>query len=284
MMYSSNFQIYAPIIGSFELRAMFFQTYSEMMDPNPFNNETHDEALPFDELDILQNEAKERKQQNRNVITSALIEPGRHAMDAVVQQVGALQADVTSDIGGMLPSQQHDDKHKRLDMFAKTSLALFNSVVVYAIADIRTLIRQYRDRMIGDDHVIQKFMDLPITDLNVMMIILANLPLLQELMKKGLIDFYLSAVMKYRSELALAAERKIEEQKNSAVRESRRHRRSIYEALPRKSNEEEDDAEPQRIPTTLEVFDDEQSSKELVYGIAVNRYGISSFEYVVPCL
>jgi Lipase (class 3) len=239
------------------------------MDPNP-PGATTDSATP-DAAVLSDDPTKKNAPKNRNVITNTLIQPGLQAMGAVVQQVGALHADVQSDLGVVLGPPALEPA-QRWDMFAKTSLALFNAVVVYAIADIRTLIRQHRARIVGEDHVIQQFMELPITDVNVMMIVLANVPLLQELMKKGLIDFYISAVLKYRSELAHEAEQKLEEQKHAALRDSRRrHRRSIYEALPRKAEANEDDtAAPQRIPTTLEVFDDENSSKELVYGMAVN--------------
>ena len=245
--------------------------------PNHGNDKTPDAAA----------ESEKKNPHNHLMMKSLLLKPGLRVVGKMVQEVGALQSDVAADLEGVIApvTPGHATPQQPMDMFAKTSMALFNSVVVYAIADVRTLIRQHRDRILGGDAVVQELMTLPITDVNVMMIIIANLPVLQELMKKGLIDFYLSAVMRYRSELAQEAEEKLDESKR-AMRESlpsanpgnRRRRRSIYDALPRnqtEAREEEEDhpvSVPQRIPVTLEVFDDENSSKELVYGIAVNRY------------
>jgi hypothetical protein len=209
------------------------------------------------------------------IVHELLIKPGKYAAGAVMNEVRALGTDVQSDIHD-IRSHTRDGDFTEMDMFAKTASALFNSVVVYAIADIRMLIRQHRDQMIGDANMIQQFMDLPITDVNLMVIILANVSLLQEMMKKGAIDFYISAVYKYRSELKREAEKKLEElsvqeqQQQSppnVVGGNRRRRRSIYDSLPRQQQPQE---QP-RASITLEVFNDENSSKELVYGISVNR-------------
>jgi hypothetical protein len=216
------------------------------------------------------------------IVNELLIKPGKYAAGAgayaagaVMNEVRALGTDVQSDIHD-IRSHPRDGDFPQMDMFAKTASALFNSVVIYAIADIRMLIRQHRDQMIGDANMIQQFMDLPITDVNVMVIILANVSLLQEMMKKGAIDFYISAVYKYRSELKREAEKKLEElsvreqqqqQSPPNVGGNRRRRRSIYDSLPRQQQPQE---QP-RASITLEVFNDENSSKELVYGISVNR-------------
>ena len=158
------------------------------------------------------------------VVNDLIVKP----TDIVLGQVGALGNDVASDVKGLghfvlqpvvdiLQSTSRagndDDNNKdneasnadTVDMFAKTASAIFNSVIVYAIADIRNLIRNHRDQMIGDPDMIQQLITLPITDVNVMMIIMENLSLLQQMMKKGEIDFYISAVHRYRKELASVA-------------------------------------------------------------------------------
>jgi hypothetical protein len=210
--------------------------------------------------------------------------------DALIEQADALGTDFVSDMKGVGHAvlqpvvkngtmTRHSDQKLEIDMFAKTASAIFASVIIYAIADIRTLIRNHREKIIGDPDIIQQFIDLPITDVNVMCLTLQNLSLLQQMMKKGEIDFYILAVQRYRKELAGVAEKKLSKQShiqsqpttpettttttNTTIQQQgrRARRRSIYDSV-----------QDQHIPNTLEVFDDENSLKELVYGISVSRY------------
>ena len=272
------------------------------------------------------------------VMNDLIVQPTKKSADVVLGQVGALTTDVVADVKDVghfvlqpvvdmakataaIPmtmsghgkenddDQNHsDDDENTIDMFAKTAQAIFNSVVIYAIADIRTLIRNHRDEMIGDPDMIQQLLTLPITDVHVMMIIMQNLSLLQEKMKKGEIDFYISAVLRYRKELAAVTQSELSQQENDGtastaaaaaavaaavaadeidnrnnddpiptalstppppageIRRTRIRRRSMYESIQQQQQQNI------RIPNTLEVFDDENSLKELVYGISINRY------------
>ena len=273
------------------------------------------------------------------VMNDLIVQPTKKSADVVLGQVGALTTDVVADVKDVghfvlqpvvdmakattaIPmamsghgkenddDQNHsDDDENTIDMFAKTAQAIFNSVVIYAIADIRTLIRNHRDEMIGDPDMIQQLLTLPITDVHVMMIIMQNLSLLQEKMKKGEIDFYISAVLRYRKELAAVTQSELSQQENDGtastaaaaaavaaavaadeidnrnnddpiptalstppppageIRRTRIRRRSMYESIQQQQQQQNT-----RIPNTLEVFDDENSLKELVYGISINRY------------
>jgi hypothetical protein len=238
------------------------------------------------------------------MMNNFIVHPTKLSADTVIQQVGALGSDVVSDVkdigqlvfkpvvdvtktatgantnNSAIPKDTTYDE--RVDLFAKTAMAIFNSVVVYAIADIRNLIRNHREKMTGSLEMIQQMIDLPISDINVMIIVLENVTLLQQMMRKGEIDFYISAVQRYRKELNDHAQRQLSEretQRPSDVEDTppasipststpiptqqRRHarRRSIYESIKQ-----------ERASITLEVFEDENSTKELVYGISVNRY------------
>ena len=271
------------------------------------------------------------------VMNDLIVQPTKKSADVVLGQVGALTTDVVADVKDVghfvlqpvvdmakataaIPmamsghGKENDDDQNHsdddtIDMFAKTAQAIFNSVVIYAIADIRTLIRNHRDEMIGDPDMIQQLLTLPITDVHVMMIIMQNLSLLQEKMKKGEIDFYISAVLRYRKELAAVTQSELSQQENGTastaaaaaamvaaavaadeidnrinddpiptalptppppageIRRTRIRRRSMYESIQQQQQQQNT-----RIPNTLEVFDDENSLKELVYGISINRY------------
>ena len=180
------------------------------------------------------------------VMNDLIVQPTKKSADVVLGQVGALTTDVVADVKDVghfvlqpvvdmakattaIPmamsghgkvnddDQNHSDDDDTIDMFAKTAQAIFNSVVIYAIADIRTLIRNHRDEMIGDPDMIQQLLTLPITDVHVMMIIMQNLSLLQEKMKKGEIDFYISAVLRYRKELAAVTQSELSQQENGTA-------------------------------------------------------------------
>ena len=264
-----------------------------------------------------------------NVMNELIVKP----TDAVLGQVGALGNDVAADVKGLgqlvlqpvvdilqdNPITTHHGSVDEtstadsVDMFAKTATAIFNSVVIYAIADIRSLIRTHRDQMIGDPDMIQQLITLPIKDVHVMMIVMQNISLLQQMMKKGEIDFYVAAVLRYRKELvdvtleALSVrgtgtndENDDRNNNNNAAsandvhvlsptsaaevvvdtatsvtpappppaRHTRTRRRSMFESIQQSPPQQNDN---DRIPNTLEVFDDENSLKELVYGISINR-------------
>ena len=259
-------------------------------------------------------------------MNNLIVKPTIHSADSLVGQVGALGSDVAADmkdLGHMvvqpvvdmatkgktptMPQNQPpkvNDKTATMDMFGKTALCLFSSTVVYAIADIRTLIRNHKDQMVGDPEQLQQLLTLPVKDIEVMKIIMQNLQLLQEKMKKGEIDFYISAVLRYRKDLMNQTNQELSasERENTMTTASAAavvaaaerdgtmmhddetttttttaarppplarttRRRSMMVEMQQQQQQQQ-----ARIPNTLEVFDDENSQKELVYGIAVNRY------------
>ena len=258
------------------------------------------------------------------VVNNLIVKPTIHSADSLVGQVGALGSDVAADmkdLGHMvvqpvvdmatkgktptMPQNQPpkvNDKTATMDMFGKTALCLFSSTVVYAIADIRTLIRNHKDQMVGDPEQLQQLLTLPVKDIEVMKIIMQNLQLLQEKMKKGEIDFYISAVLRYRKDLmnqtnqelsaserentmttasAAAAERDgtmMHDDETTTTTTTAARPPPLARTTRRRSMmvemQQQQQQQQARIPNTLEVFDDENSQKELVYGIAVNRYVI----------
>jgi hypothetical protein len=181
------------------------------------------------------------------------------ATESVVVEVAAFGDDVLSEIRHIGDVFHPQKDHSMLadigdNVVEKMSSALFSSIMIYAIADIRTLIRLHRDEVEGDPSDIQEFLDLPTTDVNILKITLANVSVLKKFMKET-IDFYLNAVNLYRAELQNELEPNVEVEKRRPSRRS-----SIYQSI--KSRE----------PVTLEVCDDINSTKELVFNITVHRY------------
>lgn len=173
----------------------------------------------------------------------------------VAQEVEAFGEDLVSDfehIGDLL----HTHKNQKLDIGDVTlemiGRALFNSVMIYGITDIRLLIRQRPDEIQGDPLLIQKFLDLPINVVDLMKVVLANTSLLDEHITKSDIEMYSSAVKRYGDEVRKRAALELEHN-------NRERRGTIYQSLP------PDDT------ATLEVLDDSNCARELVYAIAVDR-------------
>lgn len=180
------------------------------------------------------------------------------AARAVAQEVDAFDEDLVSDfmhIGDLFHAPKNNQSFDMGDnMFEKTAHALFNSVMIYGIADFRKLMRQHPDEIQGDMLLVNAFMKLPITDSDIMKVVQANFPLLQKYMKKGEVEMYLSALQRYGREVQLQAAL---EMKNRNRQPNRRG--SIYQTLRASKC------------VTIEVFEDTNSMKELVYSIAVDR-------------
>ena len=127
--------------------------------------------------------------------------------------------------------------------------------MIYAIADLRKLVREHEDEILGDPVLIKEFMDLPVTEVKVMKVAQLNFPILEKYMKKDDIEMYMSAVRKYKNELGKLA---AQELSPGRLRRTKR-RRSIYQSPE------------SRGPVDLHVFADTNCDKELVYAIVVNR-------------
>jgi hypothetical protein len=181
----------------------------------------------------------------------------------VVQEVGALGDDLVSDlqqIGDTLAQQHHrinkiDIGDNTSSLFEKTARALFSSVMIYAIADIRKLLRNHEDEVQGEPLLLKDFMELPISDVRIMKVVHRNFDLLQKTMKKCDIEMYISAIQRYGNEVQKQVALELDPKNNR-----RRNRRSsIYQNLQK------------LVPVELRVFDDSNSTKELVYSLEVDR-------------
>jgi hypothetical protein len=124
--------------------------------------------------------------------------------------------------------------------------ALIGAVAVYGMADVRRLLRAGQPPLVGDPSLLEKAMKLPIDRLEMMRILQANTQVLQS---SGIpTDLYLGLLQTFSASVVAT-----EHQANWL---------SIFKnQIPT-----EDD------PLFVAVFDDDNSDKELVYYIAVDRY------------
>ena len=187
------------------------------------------------------------------------------AVHFVRKEVGAIGEDLVSDLkqieGTFMQQHQHGINKIDIDddtssLFEKTSQALLKSVMIYAIADIRTLIRTHKDEIQGDPFLVNDFMELPITDTRAMKVVQDNFHLLQKYMKKCDLEMYLSGIRRYGNEVQKQVVSELDPKRDN---HHPNKRASIYQSLQC------------RDPVELRVFDDTNSTKELVYAIAVNR-------------
>lgn len=176
---------------------------------------------------------------------------------AVIGEVEDLKGDITDDWHQVEELLQKDEgKNEQSDdddadsLFDQLSVALFGSVMAYAIADLRKFAVENPDKILGDPELVQKFLELPITDVETLKIASDNL---DHFAKEGT-----STAELYRSAIQAYAEQMIKKQK-AKLQGAGQRPSSIFDVVgggPR--------------PLIL-VFDDENSSKELVYSIAANR-------------
>jgi DNA polymerase III psi subunit len=143
---------------------------------------------------------------------------------------------------GAPPSSSMTGSVSLLDELAD---ALIGAVAVYGMADVRRLLRAGQPPLLGDP-LLEKAMKLPIDRLEMMRILQANTQVLQS---SGIpTDLYLGLLQTFSASVVAT-----EHQANWL---------SIFKnQIPT-----EDD------PLFVAVFDDDNSDKELVYYIAVDRY------------
>jgi hypothetical protein len=144
---------------------------------------------------------------------------------------------------GAPPSSSMTGSVSLLDELAD---ALIGAVAVYGMADVRRLLRAGQPPLVGDPSLLEKAMKLPIDRLEMMQILQANTQVLQS---SGIpTDLYLGLLQTFSASVVAT-----EHQANWL---------SIFKnQIPT-----EDD------PLFVAVFDDDNSDKELVYYIAVDRY------------
>lgn len=180
------------------------------------------------------------------------------ATGAVKQEWGAVGEDLVANlhlrqIGDklQLKENQIDIGDNASSLFDKAANGLFRSTMIYAFADIRTLIRENEGEIEGDPVLVKDFMELPITNVNALKVINANFHLLKKHFKESEIEIYRSAIRIYGGELLKQAVLEMNQKPTK--------RASIYQEVQTSD------------PVELHVFDDAHSDKELVYAIAVDR-------------
>lgn len=138
-------------------------------------------------------------------------------------------------------------------LLERISRALLSSVMIYAVADVRMLIRENRDEIKGNQVLVNATMDLPITNTSLMKVVQCNIQLMEKKLKKCNFDMYISAIKRYGDESVKQAALELDPENKP------KKRPSIYPRLQSRNDVE------------LHVFDDINSTKELVYGIVVER-------------
>lgn len=169
------------------------------------------------------------------------------AVHAVASEVGALGDDIRTDLHNTF---QPTPKSLPPDLIQKVARAMFPSVMIYGIADIRRILREeeHEEHIHGDVSECHQFLTLPVKDYVIIKVIFENMKLLEKHIPAKSLDTYKAAIETY-------------------------HAMDIPQQQPDGTNL----PAPQsclrqcRQSSELVVFDDTHSTKELVYAISVNR-------------
>ena len=185
--------------------------------------------------------------------------PVQYTAGAMAREMKALGGDLAEGMKkiGVVARQDDDDMllHDLSSLFENASSALFRSVMIYAISEIRKIVREHENEIQGDPLLVQEFMELPCTNSTATVVIRDNLHLVDKYLNKTDLEMFMSAVQKYGKEDQRQALLEAKNPKNN----QRRKRVSIYKPLETAEH------------TVIHVFDDTHSTHELVYGISVDR-------------
>ena len=182
---------------------------------------------------------------------------GKEAVKAVAHEGGALGEDFKDDVHGLQMirlgrsdeesadfeyDNEQDERHDTI--FDMVGSALFSSVTIYLIADLREFVRSHPDEIQGDPELARKLLDPPVLDTDIVKLRRANRELFNPLVTEE--GMYMEAIEKYGTEIL----KDLEVRKSSVICQH---------------------AVATRQPAEIVVIDDEMSQTELVYAIKVDK-------------